>query len=126
MLLSRFYDFFLWNSERPLVRLFQYPMSFFFSLSLMELRYQLALLDQPQKAFLSGEYRIIVPAALFIIGQTFVISSTWALGITGTFLGDYFGILMDHRVEGYVFSSSFGQGFKIHSSRLSLASLSMS
>ena len=126
MLLSRFYDFFLWNSERPLVRLFQYPMSFFFSLSLMELRYQLALLDQPQKAFLSGEYRIIVPAALFIIGQTFVISSTWALGITGTFLGDYFGILMDHRVEGYVFSSSVGQGFKIHSSRLSLASLSMS
>lgn len=35
------------------------------------------------------------------MGQTFVITSTWALGITGTFLGDYFNILMDHRVEGY-------------------------
>ena len=72
----------------------------------MEPRYHLALLDQPQMALLSEEYRIIVSAALFIIGQTFVITSTWALGITGTFLGDYFGILMDHRVEGYVSISS--------------------
>ena len=68
----------------------------------MKPRYHLALLDQPQKALLPEEYRIIVPAVLFIIGQIFVITSTWALGITGTFLGDYFGILMDHRVEGYV------------------------
>jgi len=66
--------------------------------------YHLALIDQPQKALLSEEYRIIVPAALFVIGQTFVITSTWALGITGTFLGDYFGILMDHRVEGFPFN----------------------
>lgn len=44
----------------------------------------------------------VVPAMLAIVGQTFVITSTWALGITGTFLGDYFGILMDQRVEGYV------------------------
>lgn len=31
-------------------------------------------------------------------------TSTWALGVTGTFLGDYFGILMDHRVEGFPFN----------------------
>jgi len=66
--------------------------------------YHFALLDQPQMALLPEEYKIIVPAALFIIGQTFVITSTWALGITGTFLGDYFGILMDHRVEGFPFN----------------------
>ncbi|THH05680.1 hypothetical protein EW145_g4623 [Phellinidium pouzarii] len=47
---------------------------------------------------------IVLPVALFVIGQTLVITSTWALGITGTFLGDYFGILMDHRVEGFPFS----------------------
>jgi phosphatidylethanolamine N-methyltransferase len=86
----------------------------------MEPRYHLALLDQPQKALLSEGYRIIFSAALFITGQVFVITSTWALGITGTFLGDYFGILMDHRVEGYVSSGSFfslGKVFKsIHSS----------
>ena len=33
-----------------------------------------------------------------------MITSTLALGITGTFLGDYFGILMDKRVEGFPFN----------------------
>ena len=28
----------------------------------------------------------------------------WALGITGTYLGDYFGILMDHIVTGFPFN----------------------
>jgi len=28
----------------------------------------------------------------------------WALGITGTYLGDYFGILMDARVTGFPFN----------------------
>jgi phosphatidylethanolamine N-methyltransferase len=47
---------------------------------------------------------MLVPMVLFALGQTFVLTSTWALGITGTFLGDYFGILMDHRVEGFPFN----------------------
>lgn len=46
----------------------------------------------------------LVPAALVILGQIFVVTSTWALGVTGTFLGDYFGILMDERVEGFPFN----------------------
>lgn len=33
-----------------------------------------------------------------------VLSSTYALGITGTFLGDYCGILMDHMVTGFPFN----------------------
>lgn len=33
-----------------------------------------------------------------------VVTSTWALGITGTFLGDYFGILMDDIVTGFPFN----------------------
>ncbi|KAF8153927.1 phospholipid methyltransferase-domain-containing protein [Crassisporium funariophilum] len=66
--------------------------------------YHLALFDQPKQAMLPEQYAIIVPAVLFIVGQIFVITSTWALGITGTFLGDYFGILMDHRVEGFPFN----------------------
>ncbi|KAG5644286.1 hypothetical protein DXG03_008772 [Asterophora parasitica] len=66
--------------------------------------YHRALEEQPRKALLPEQYATIVPAALFIVGQTFVVTSTWALGITGTFLGDYFGILMDHRVEGFPFN----------------------
>ncbi len=33
-----------------------------------------------------------------------VLSSMWALGITGTYLGDYFGILMDEIVTGFPFN----------------------
>ncbi|KAJ7688620.1 phospholipid methyltransferase [Mycena rosella] len=66
--------------------------------------YHRALLDQPQRAMLPAPFDTAVPAGLFLLGQTFVITSTWALGVTGTFLGDYFGILMDHRVEGFPFN----------------------
>ena len=55
-------------------------------------------------SLLPKPYDTIVPASLVLLGQIFVVSSTWALGITGTFLGDYFGILMDHRVEGFPFN----------------------
>lgn len=49
-------------------------------------------------------YDTFIPVVLFTLGQTFVLSSTQVLGITGTFLGDYFGILMDHRVDGFPFN----------------------
>lgn len=67
-------------------------------------RYQQALKDQPRIPLLPEPYATIVPAVMFIVGQVFVLTSTYALGITGTFLGDYFGILMDHRVEGFPFN----------------------
>ncbi|XP_061912222.1 phosphatidylethanolamine N-methyltransferase isoform X1 [Entelurus aequoreus] len=42
---------------------------------------------------------------LFIVlGSLLVVSSFLALGFTGTFLGDYFGILMDEKVTGFPFS----------------------
>ena len=43
-------------------------------------------------------------ALLFAAGLLFVLSSILALGITGTFLGDYFGILMDHKVTSFPFN----------------------
>ncbi|KII90205.1 hypothetical protein PLICRDRAFT_107544 [Plicaturopsis crispa FD-325 SS-3] len=66
--------------------------------------YHRALEEQPRQAILPAQYATVVPAVLFVVGQTFVVTSTWALGVTGTFLGDYFGILMDHRVEGFPFN----------------------
>ncbi|KAF9545678.1 phospholipid methyltransferase [Agrocybe pediades] len=66
--------------------------------------YHQALLEQPRYPILPKEYATIVPAILFGLGQLFVLTSTWQLGVTGTFLGDYFGILMDHRVEGFPFN----------------------
>ncbi|TFY83075.1 hypothetical protein EWM64_g939 [Hericium alpestre] len=66
--------------------------------------YLQALLEQPSRPLLPAPFDVIVPAVLFGLGQLFVVASTWQLGVTGTFLGDYFGILMDHRVEGFPFN----------------------
>jgi phosphatidylethanolamine/phosphatidyl-N-methylethanolamine N-methyltransferase len=66
--------------------------------------YLSAILEQPRARLLPTPLDTLIPAALFVIGQTFVVTSTWSLGITGTFLGDYFGILMDARVEGFPFN----------------------
>ncbi|KAI0826510.1 phospholipid methyltransferase [Trametes gibbosa] len=66
--------------------------------------YHRALLEQPTAKILPEPLDTLVPAVLFVLGQVFVVTSTWALGVTGTFLGDYFGILMDHRVEGFPFN----------------------
>jgi phosphatidylethanolamine N-methyltransferase len=43
---------------------------------------------------------------LFGTGNVLVLSSMWALGLTGTYLGDYFGILMDAPVTGFPFNVS--------------------
>lgn len=67
--------------------------------------YEKALGEQPKmESILPKPFDTIIPATLVVLGQIFVVSSTWALGVTGTFLGDYFGILMDHRVEGFPFN----------------------
>jgi phosphatidylethanolamine N-methyltransferase len=71
---------------------------------LYPLRYLTAPLEQPYARILPALLNTLLPVTLFVLGQTFVVTSTWALGIMGTFLGDYFGILMDHCVEGFPFN----------------------
>eukprot|EP01104_Vermistella_antarctica_P009842 TRINITY_DN257_c0_g2_i1.p1 TRINITY_DN257_c0_g2~~TRINITY_DN257_c0_g2_i1.p1 ORF type:complete len:228 (-),score=59.26 TRINITY_DN257_c0_g2_i1:366-1049(-) len=46
----------------------------------------------------------VLGAVLGLVGGTFVLTSMWALGVTGTYLGDYFGILMSARVTGFPFN----------------------
>lgn len=38
------------------------------------------------------------------LGNVLVLSSMWALGVTGTYLGDYFGIYMDKMVTSFPFN----------------------
>lgn len=45
-----------------------------------------------------------VGAAMLATGTTLVVSSFARLGVTGTYLGDYFGILMTERVTAFPFS----------------------
>ncbi|XP_053495850.1 phosphatidylethanolamine N-methyltransferase [Ictalurus furcatus] len=62
----------------------------------MEGQSKMELLDRVQVYYMG--------TALMLVGSLFVISSFLALGFTGTFLGDYFGILMEQKVTGFPFN----------------------
>jgi len=66
--------------------------------------YEQALRQQPSLDVLQTDAVKLAAAALFFCGNVLVLTSMWALGFTGTYLGDYFGILMDHRVTSFPFN----------------------
>lgn len=66
--------------------------------------YKSAIGEQPSHPLLETVYVQAAAYTLLACGNILVVSSTWALGITGTFLGDYFGILMDEMVTGFPFN----------------------
>ncbi|RYO75526.1 hypothetical protein DL764_010409 [Monosporascus ibericus] len=66
--------------------------------------YERALRQQPSYPLLEQPESKWLAYGLIASGNVLVLSSTWALGITGTFLGDYFGILMDDIVTGFPFN----------------------
>ncbi|KAF5893875.1 phosphatidylethanolamine N-methyltransferase, partial [Clarias magur] len=67
-------------------------------------RFAVAMEDQPQMELLARVQVYYLGASFVLVGSLFVISSFLALGFTGTFLGDYFGILMEQKVIGFPFS----------------------
>ena len=67
--------------------------------------YERALRDQrSHPALIHNSLVKPLSGALFASGNMLVLTSMWALGITGTYLGDYFGILMDEMVTGFPFN----------------------
>jgi len=66
--------------------------------------YERALRTQPSHPLLDTPLAKALAVALLGSGNVLVLSSMWALGITGTYLGDYFGILMDEMVTGFPFN----------------------
>ena len=66
--------------------------------------YERALRSQPQLPLLLSPSFQLAAYALIITGNVLVLTSMWALGLTGTYLGDYFGILMDAPVTGFPFN----------------------
>ncbi len=63
--------------------------------------YNEALSKQPLYPPIHQPY---IAYGLIAAGNILVLSSMWTLGVTGTYLGDYFGILMDEKVEGFPFN----------------------
>ncbi|GAA6081456.1 phosphatidylethanolamine N-methyltransferase isoform X3 [Tachysurus ichikawai] len=60
--------------------------------------------DQPKLELLDRVQVYYMGTALVLVGSLFVISSFLALGFTGTFLGDHFGILMEQKVTCFPFN----------------------
>ena len=48
----------------------------------------------------------IVAGLLLVFGNTLVLGAYYQLGLIGTYLGDYFGILLPNKVSGFPFSIS--------------------
>lgn len=63
--------------------------------------------NQPTLDILLTQWWVrVLSMVSFSTGQLLVITSLYQLGITGTYLGDYFGILMNERVTGFPFNVS--------------------
>jgi phosphatidylethanolamine/phosphatidyl-N-methylethanolamine N-methyltransferase len=76
-----------------------------FSFSLYrDLLFVAALEAQPKLPYLGEPRWVLLGALLYATGGVLVATSMWRLGVTGTYLGDYFGILMDARVEAFPYS----------------------
>ncbi|CZT43039.1 probable methylene-fatty-acyl-phospholipid synthase [Rhynchosporium secalis] len=76
-----------------------------FSLGIFrDILYERALRAQPTLPLLQSAPFTLLACLLIGAGNILVLSSMWALGVTGTFLGDYFGILMDDIVTGFPFN----------------------
>ncbi|KAJ2956427.1 hypothetical protein NQZ79_g7743 [Umbelopsis isabellina] len=76
-----------------------------FSLGIIrDMIYKTALEEQPVHPLLQTEIAKHAAILLFSSGNILVLSSMWALGVTGTYLGDYFGILMSERVTSFPFN----------------------
>lgn len=76
-----------------------------FSLGILrDCLYNQALSVQPTNPALENTPVRVLAVALFAAGNVLVLSSMWMLGVTGTYLGDYFGILMDEMVTGFPFN----------------------
>lgn len=73
-------------------------------ISLSSSSFKQALAQQPSAETLSFPAVQAAGIALFVGGQILVLTSIFALGVTGTYLGDYFGILMSERVTGFPFN----------------------
>lgn len=66
--------------------------------------FEKALREQTTSELLTDPIFRYIGVLSFGLGNTFVLSSMYALGVTGTYLGDYFGILMEDRVTGFPFN----------------------
>lgn len=69
-------------------------------------RYNEALAAQPTHPTLLSPLIRYSAIPLFVTGNVLVLTSMWALGVTGTYLGDYFGIRKSYSYIPYCLAYS--------------------
>ncbi|XP_060586235.1 phosphatidylethanolamine N-methyltransferase-like [Ruditapes philippinarum] len=69
-----------------------------------DMRFSAALNTQPRWYTLQQNWILWLGYTCITIGTVFVFTSFYALGYYGTFLGDYFGILMDKKCTSFPFN----------------------
>lgn len=63
-----------------------------------------ALMSQPRMDRLGEPLFVLFGAGMLVVGSVLVVTSMCKLGVMGTYLGDYFGILMKAKVQSFPFS----------------------
>ncbi|XP_064595984.1 phosphatidylethanolamine N-methyltransferase-like [Liolophura sinensis] len=67
-------------------------------------RFHLALQSQPRWFLLQQTGFLWLGYFLILTGTILVFTSFWAMGFYATFLGDYFGLLLDDRITSFPFN----------------------
>ncbi|GCB71939.1 hypothetical protein scyTo_0001758 [Scyliorhinus torazame] len=100
------------HRTRSLTKLFGSPFTACYSVAIVILllnfhrsySFTEAMKIQPKVQVLDSAAAFYIGLGLLLLGTIFVLSSFFALGFTGTFLGDYFGVLMEAKILTFPFN----------------------
>ncbi|XP_067911840.1 phosphatidylethanolamine N-methyltransferase isoform X1 [Heterodontus francisci] len=100
------------HRTRALTKLFGSPFTACYSVAVVILllnfyrsySFTEAMKIQPKVQVLNSAAAFYIGLGLILLGTLFVLSSFFALGFIGTFLGDYFGVLMETKVLTFPFN----------------------
>lgn len=89
---------------KPIFGVYAFALWIFLAGLYRDLLFVEAIKRQRTSSYFDDPYWEILGYVTGTVGVVLVLSSFWQLGMTGTYLGDYFGILMEKRVTAFPFN----------------------